>query len=422
MFGYSKRLACKKTTLSRPKTSLFKSIASSTRPASGLSKYETLQFLKSTPEGNIQSPQQDLKMSNIWKHSTIQDIQNITPPSLHSNADVYNILQFSKKSKSTGDNKEDSGKKDEKSEEKKDSDKINDVTDPAKEKKDKNNDDQVSKSENSSKSPSSSSPSGAAASSSAPAGSGDGGSGNDDDGSSVSFATLKPKSNKTSTMVELPEVYPQIVALPISRRPLFPGFYKAVIISDVNVIKAIKESLDKKYPFIGCFLFKDENMESDVIESKDQVFETGVLAQITSNVYTKDKDTGVETLTTVLYPHKRIRIDDLFPPSKEALDSSVSKATISDVDSEETLVDSKAKKQIIEGITGEKEGDEPAETKNKELLEPSDLVNQKQNEVVEHEEEEDNPTAFLKKYPITLANVSNVEDETFEKVILLSLL
>lgn len=415
MFGYSKRLACKKTTLSRPKTSLFKSIASSTRPASGLSKYETLQFLKSTPEGNIQSPQQDLKMSNIWKNSTIQDIQNITPPSLHSNADVYNILQFSKKSKSTGDNKEDSGKKDEKSEEKKDSDKINDVTDPAKEKKDKNNDDQVSKSENSSKSPSSSSSSGAAASSSAPAGSGDGGSGNDDDGSSVSFATLKPKSNKTSTMVELPEVYPQIVALPISRRPLFPGFYKAVIISDVNVIKAIKESLDKKYPFIGCFLFKDENMESDVIESKDQVFETGVLAQITSNVYTKDKDTGVETLTTVLYPHKRIRIDDLFPPSKEALDSSVSKATISDVDSEETLVDSKAKKQIIEGITGEKEGDEPAETKNKELLEPSDLVNQKQNEVVEHEEEEDNPTAFLKKYPITLANVSNVEDETFEK-------
>lgn len=231
---------------------------------------------------------------------------------------------------------------------------------------------------------------------------------NGEDPEAITASKGKSKSS-SSTAVELPEVYPQIVALPISRRPLFPGFYKAVIISDVNVIKAIKESLDRKYPFIGCFLFKDENMESDIIESKDQVFETGVLAQITSNVYTKDKDTGVETLTTVLYPHKRIRIDELFAPSSETAVGG-SRATFVDAD------DTHPKKQIIEGITGEKEGDEPLKS-----VEPSELVEevyppteeQKNESFVE--EEEDNPTEFLKKYPITLANVSNVEDDVFDK-------
>lgn len=124
----------------------------------------------------------------------------------------------------------------------------------------------------------------------------------------------KPK--KKSAADELPEVYPQIIALPISRRPLFPGFYKAVIITNVNVIKAIRESLDKGYPYIGCFLFKDENADSDIITNKDEVHEIGVLAQITSNVFSKDSETGVESLTTVLYPHKRIRIDELFPQRK----------------------------------------------------------------------------------------------------------
>ena len=28
----------------------------------------------------------------------------------------------------------------------------------------------------------------------------------------------------------VPEIYPQVLALPIARRPLFPGFYKAVVI------------------------------------------------------------------------------------------------------------------------------------------------------------------------------------------------
>jgi Lon-like ATP-dependent protease len=62
----------------------------------------------------------------------------------------------------------------------------------------------------------------------------------------------------------VPDVYPQVLALPITRRPLFPGFYKAVVVRNPAVIAAIKESLKRGQPYIGAFLLKDENSDSDM--------------------------------------------------------------------------------------------------------------------------------------------------------------
>lgn len=395
MFGYSKRLISKRSVLLRDGVSNV--THTSKRLATRLSNQEARTLINAA-----KLPNDDMKMSNIWKDSNIEFpiFSHLNP---HTKSYVEDVIKFSKKSKTTSNS--DSGKE-EKVKEKHQEEKEKDVDiKDENPKPDDKGTDEISKSDKKPPSnPASSSTAAAAASSSAPSSPGDAGDGNDegDNSGAASKSNSKSKSKSSSSLIELPEVYPKIVALPISRRPLFPGFYKAVIISDVNVIKAIKESLDKKYPFIGCFLFKDENMESDIIESKDQVFETGVLAQITSNVYTKDKDTGVETLTTVLYPHKRIRIDELFPPAESSED--VTKAEVSEVSESE-----KPKKQIIEGITGEKEGDEPI---NMESTEPSELLDEPSKVVVE---EDENPTEFLRKYPITLANVSNLEDEIFEK-------
>ena len=433
MFGYPKRMVSKRTLLAKKVDVLHPlTLSSPSRFASRLSSQDTTLLLDNIPQRQLQNSTnaytkvRELKVSNIWKSDVISKSLNIDLElNANSNKLLSDLVRLSKKSKTTsekddkkpeekGKGKDDSENTVDKTKEneteidskiEKDNDKKTDIDEPK-----SSNKNSASKKSSSSSSVSS----GASASASAPSAPADG-DGNDDGGDD----DFSSKKSKSSTLADLPEVYPQIVALPISRRPLFPGFYKAVIISDVNVIKAIKESLDRKYPFIGCFLFKDENMESDVIESKDQVYETGVLAQITSNVYTKDKDTGVETLTTVLYPHKRIRIDELFPPNADA----VNKALIKDADITTSTVEPyPSRKQIIEGITGEKEGDEPVQP-----VQPTDLLSQDQEqdhvqvqetsaEIIDKgSEEEENPTEFLKKYPITLANVSNVEDEIFEK-------
>lgn len=135
------------------------------------------------------------------------------------------------------------------------------------------------------------------------------------------------ETGKEIAKLNVPAVFPQVLALPITHRPLFPTFYKAVTITHPPVIKAIKELLAHGQPYLGAFLFKDPKADADVITSVDQVHPVGVFAQITSTFESSDRKSAGSTspgqsdkaenkdeqkaLTVVLYPHRRIRIDEL---------------------------------------------------------------------------------------------------------------
>ncbi|TFY60308.1 hypothetical protein EVJ58_g5229 [Rhodofomes roseus] len=120
----------------------------------------------------------------------------------------------------------------------------------------------------------------------------------------------------------VPEVYPQVLALPIARRPLFPGFYKAVVIRNPAVVAAIKEMMRRGQPYLGAFLLKDEQTDSDVITDINSVHPVGVFAQITS-VFTAGgkEDDKEEGLTAVLYPHRRIKITELIKGGNAKVES-----------------------------------------------------------------------------------------------------
>ena len=64
-------------------------------------------------------------------------------------------------------------------------------------------------------------------------------------------------------------------------------------------------------PYLGAFLLKDENTDSDVITDINSVHHVGVFAQITSVFAATGKDDKEEGLTAVLYPHRRIRLTSL---------------------------------------------------------------------------------------------------------------
>ena len=142
----------------------------------------------------------------------------------------------------------------------------------------------------------------------------------DDDGSSSSSSRRPRDSPATTSAISkqsVPEHYPQVLALPIARRPLFPGFYKAVVIRNPAVVAAIKEMMKRGQPYLGAFLLKDEHTDSDIISDINQVHHVGVFAQITS-VFSatggaaKDgEEPKDEGLTAVLYPHRRIRLTGL---------------------------------------------------------------------------------------------------------------
>jgi ATP-dependent Lon protease len=141
-------------------------------------------------------------------------------------------------------------------------------------------------------------------------------------------APTAPPQSSAITKQSVPEVYPQLLALPIARRPLFPGFYKAVVIRNPSVVAAVKDMMKRGQPYLGAFLLKDENSDSDVITNLDSVYPVGVFAQITSVFSVSGgppkEDEKEEGITAVLYPHRRIRISSL---AKE-----VSSATIVNVE------------------------------------------------------------------------------------------
>lgn len=252
----------------------------------------------------------------------------------------------------------------------------------------------VESSEAKAKSADSTSPTGAAAANTADGkGSSAASGGGDQSGGDGGRKGRKSSNERALQKPTVPEVYPQVMAIPIAKRPLFPGFYKAVTIRDPNVAAAIQEMIKRGQPYIGAFLFKDENVDRDTIESMDDVHDVGVFAQITSAFPVHGEP---DALTAVLYPHRRIRMSTLVTPERSPAKKDEPQPTGPEIIPD--IIPTKAEK---DEETTTKKGDAvasfeetPAESK------PGDDT------TASYE-----PTAFLRKYPVSLVNVENLTEE-----------
>jgi Lon-like ATP-dependent protease len=222
------------------------------------------------------------------------------------------------------------------------------------------------------------------------AASGGASSGSDGSGSSDGGKRGRKSGERALSKPIVPEVYPQVMAIPIAKRPLFPGFYKAITIRDPNVAAAITEMIKRGQPYIGAFLFKDENADEDVIHNVDDVHDVGVFAQITSAFPVSGGEQN--SLTAILYPHRRIRLSTLIPPSAHD-------AKKSDVDTE-AAAEPIPSKPTDEEAQMQKKGDVVASFEESAVT-PKPDQGQQQYE----------PTSFLRKYPVSLVNVENLTEE-----------
>lgn len=189
----------------------------------------------------------------------------------------------------------------------------------------------------------------------------------------------------------VPEVYPQVLAIPIARRPLFPGFYKAITIKDPNVAAAITDMIKRGQPYVGAFLFKDENADEDVIHNAEDVYDTGVFAQITSAFPVHGEQ---HSLTAILYPHRRIKLSTLIPPGQTEAKKS---------DPEAPAPEPIPSKPAPEDLPQDKKGDVVASFEESAVPTKSDSTAEKYE-----------PTSFLRKYPVSLVNVENLTEEPYE--------
>lgn len=197
------------------------------------------------------------------------------------------------------------------------------------------------------------------------------------------------KSEKALAKPVVPDIYPQVLAIPIAKRPLFPGFYKAITIKDPNVASAIMEMFKRGQPYVGAFLFKDENADDDVIRNPDDVYDVGVFAQVTSAFPMNSQGGEGSGLTAILYPHRRIRLSSLIPPKN----ADATKETPSEPPAPEVIPkvsDEAAQKGDVVASFEESAVEEPKRDSSKKLYDV---------------------TSFLKKYPVSIANVDNLTEE-----------
>ena len=219
------------------------------------------------------------------------------------------------------------------------------------------------------------------------AGGSEGGSGGGDSGRrSGRRATAERALQRPS----VPEVYPQVLAIPIAKRPLIPGFYKAFTIRDPSVCTAIQEMIKRGQPYVGVFLFKDENADKDVIDSADEVHDVGVFAQITSQFPVSGEELS---LTAVLYPHRRIKLTSLVPRNESK--GTAPQATVVEAEPPE--------EEKPKSGSGDKMGDVVAS------FEESGASPAPAN-IQPYE-----PTLFLRNYPVSLVNVENMPEQPFDK-------
>lgn len=210
---------------------------------------------------------------------------------------------------------------------------------------------------------------------------GESGSGGGDGGRKGS---RKASSEKALQKPTIPDVYPQVMAIPIAKRPLFPGFYKAVTIRDPNVTAAIQEMMRRGQPYVGAFLFKDESSDKDVIDSIDDVHDVGVFAQITSAFPVHGEE---NSLTAVLYPHRRIKMSSLIPPTRT---KQADTATVAELPA--------TKLEKTKDNAPEKTGDVVASFEET-------SATQQAAEVQPYE-----PTSFLRNYAVSLVQVDNMAE------------
>lgn len=211
------------------------------------------------------------------------------------------------------------------------------------------------------------------------------------------------KSERALQKPTVPDVYPQVMAIPIARRPLFPGFYKAITIKDPNVAAAVTDMIKRGQPYVGAFLFKDENADDDVIHNVDDVYDTGVFAQITSAFPVHGEQ---NSLTAILYPHRRIKLSTLIPPGQneakkpESSDAPAPTANATPEPEPEIIPQAKSAE---EDASPDKKGDVVAS------FEESAVASKADGSAEKYE-----PTSFLRKYPVSLVNVENLTDEPYD--------
>uniref|UniRef100_A0A4W6BX43 Lon protease homolog, mitochondrial n=1 Tax=Lates calcarifer TaxID=8187 RepID=A0A4W6BX43_LATCA len=127
------------------------------------------------------------------------------------------------------------------------------------------------------------------------------GSGGEESGGDGGMPYSGPQMTALTPMM-VPEVFPNVPLIAVSRNPVFPRFIKIIEVKNKELMELLRRKVRLAQPYAGVFLKRDDSNESDVVESLDAVYSTGTFVQIHEMQDLGDK------LRMIVMGHRRIRI------------------------------------------------------------------------------------------------------------------
>ncbi|KAM8889006.1 lon protease homolog, mitochondrial isoform 1-T1 [Synchiropus picturatus] len=114
-------------------------------------------------------------------------------------------------------------------------------------------------------------------------------------------ASYGPQMTALTPMM-VPEVFPNVPLIAVSRNPVFPRFIKIIEVKNKALMELLRRKVRLAQPYAGVFLKRDDSNESDVVESLEAIYSTGTFVQIHEMQDLGDK------LRMIVMGHRRIRI------------------------------------------------------------------------------------------------------------------
>ncbi|KAJ2015916.1 ATP-dependent Lon protease pim1 [Coemansia sp. S680] len=142
----------------------------------------------------------------------------------------------------------------------------------------------------------------------------------------------------------IPDNYPNVMMLPITRRPLFPSLYKSIQVQDPQVIGALKELVERGEPYLATFMLKNDERDVDSIGDMDEVHEIGVFSRIMS-IYVSPNPED-KHLTVALYPWRRVRMKRIIGIEKDPESTAAAPA----LDQQELIVSESTEDSAVEEV------------------------------------------------------------------------
>lgn len=126
-------------------------------------------------------------------------------------------------------------------------------------------------------------------------------------------------AHSAPSLQNIPDEYPNVLCIPVTRRPLIPGFFKTLTIKSPKVCAAVQQAIRRGEPYIGVFLARDEDNTRDSIDQLADIFPIGTFAKIESAITTPPGMLGDAGMTFVVQPVRRIVVTELLTSNKPHL-------------------------------------------------------------------------------------------------------